>query len=66
MVHPLEGLLLGVVVRRVTLSSYNNYFFAIIAHGFQIFLKHAPAALILNVLWVVKVQHLGETAATRP
>ena len=30
-----------------------------IARGFQIILKHAPAALILNVLWVVYIFRKG-------
>ena len=30
-----------------------------ITRGFQIILKHAPAALILNVLWVVHIFRKG-------
>ena len=41
------------------LSSSPREFFAMIARGFQNILKHAPAALILNVLWVVYIFQKG-------
>ena len=41
------------------LSSSPRGFFAKIARDFQIILKHAPATLILNVLWVVYIFQKG-------
>ena len=41
------------------LSSSPRGFFAKIARDLQIILKHAPATLILNVLWVVYIFRKG-------
>ena len=40
-------------------SRPRGFFAAIIARGFQTILKHAPADLILNVLWVVYIFRKG-------